>query len=144
MKPIKTFKIGSRAFFEGMQGYEPKDTDELCIMDEFVLKGNSLHANGLHGKDVFFYRNMSKEAFINETLESSLAMKAGKFLVPEFAKHLGLTMDDLRTLEPKIRQMDKKHSYEKVIFDSYLENGDFYLTDEQRKRAFEIYLDERK
>ena len=53
-------------------------------------------------------------------------------------------MDDLRTLEPKIRQMDNKHSYEKVIFDSYLENGDFYLTDEQRKRAFEIYLDERK
>lgn len=61
MKPIKTFKIGSSVFFEGLPEYNSKDTDELCIMDEFPLTGNALHANGLHGKDVFFYRNMNSE-----------------------------------------------------------------------------------
>lgn len=139
MTPIKTFKIGSQVFFEGMPDYTPKDIDELCIMDSFPFKGNVLHANGLHGKDVFFYRNLDKEGFITDTIYSDTSMKIGKMLVPEFAEWIGLTIDDLKKLSDIIDKIDDKHSYEKVIYNAYLTNGSFILTNEQREEAYKEY-----
>lgn len=139
MKPIKTFIIGSRAFFEGMHGFSSKDTDELNIMDKFPFKSNSIHANKLHGKDVFFFRNMTKKEFIDDLRNSKLPMCAGKFLVPEFAEYIGMTIDDLKGIEDIIMSMDEKHSYEICIYNSYIENNSFTLTDEQREAAYKKY-----
>ena len=144
MKPIKTFKIGSNAFFEGLDGFSPKDIDEVCIMDSFPLKGNSIHANGLHGKDVFFFRNMDKKGFIDDLRKSGLKMCIGKFLIPEFADYIGLTIEDLKGLKDVIEGIDEKHSYEKIIYDSYIENNGFYLTDNQRQKAYADYIEKRK
>lgn len=139
MKPIKTFIIGSRAFFTGMEGYVPKDLDELNIMDKFPFKGNVLNMK-MNGKDVFFFRNMDKEGFIKDTLECGVPMRIGKFLVPEFAAYLGVTIDDLKRLSDIIEKIDEKHLYEKVIYDAYLKNGVFKLTEEQRASAYKEYL----
>lgn len=140
MKPIKQFKIGSRAFFEDLPGYTSKDYDELCILDEFLFKGNGVHANGLQGKDVFFFRNMNKEEFIADSRTAELPMVVGKFLVPEFAEWLGFTIEDLKGIADIFEKMDEKHSYEKIIFDSYIENNGFYLTETQRLAAYNEYL----
>ena len=139
MKPIKTFIIGSRAFFTGMEGYVPKDYDELNIMDRFPFKGNVLNMK-MNGKDVFFFRDLDKEGFIKDTLECGVPMRVGKFLVPEFAEYLDMTMDDLERLSPVIENIDEKHLYEKVIYDAYLKNGEFKLTEEQRVAAYKEYL----
>ena len=139
MKPIKQFKIGSHAFFDGLPDYASKDYDELCILDEFHFKGNSVHANGLHGKDVFFFRNMNKEEFIADTRASVLPMVVGKFLVPEFVEWLGFTIEDLKGLSDIFDKLDKPHSYEKIIFNAYVENNGFYLTEEQRLAAYNEY-----
>jgi len=144
MKPIKTFRIGSEAFFSGMPDFTPKDIDELCIIDEFTLKGNSIHARGLHGKDVFFFRNMSKEEYIADLRSSSLTMCIGKFLIPEFAEYIGFTIEDLKGLKDIINRIDEKHEYEKIIYDAYIENDAFTLTEEQRQKAFENYKEKRK
>ena len=143
MKVIKTFSIGSSVFFNRIEGFSPKDIDELCIMDRFPLQGNVLHTF-LHGKDVFFYRDMDKEEFIKDALESEVPMRVGKFLVPDFAKYLGLTIDDLPRLKPLIDSIDEKHDYEKIIYNAYIANGDFYLTNEQRQLAYNNYLQRRK
>lgn len=139
MKPIRTFVIGSRAFFTGMDGYSPKDLDELNIMDRFPFKGNVFNAK-INGKDVFFFRNMDKEGFIKDTLECGVPMRIGKFLVPEFAEYLGVTIDDLKRLSGIIEKIDERHLYEKVIYDAYLKNGEFKLTEEQRVAAYKEYL----
>lgn len=139
MKPIKTFIIGSRAFFTGMEGYIPKDNDELNIMDRFPFKGNVLNMK-MNGKDVFFFRNMNKEGFIKDTLECSVPMRVGKFLVPEFAEYLGMTIADLKQLSPVIENIDEKHHYEKVIYYAYLENHAFYLNEKQKAEAYKEYL----
>lgn len=66
-------------------------------------------------------------------------MEIGKFLVPEVVEYLGFTLDDLKRLQPIVEQLDSKHGYEKIIFDSYLENNGFYLTQEQRDNAYIEY-----
>lgn len=139
MKPIKSFKMGSRVFFEDMPGFTPKDYDELCILDVYDFPGNSFRLN-IQGKDVFFFKNLSKKEFIETTLNSSLPMVAGKFLVPDFAEDLGLTISDLKELASVFDAMDEKHSYEKIIYNSYIENNGFFLTPEQKNLAYMSYL----
>lgn len=139
MKPIVAFKMGSGYFFSCFDDYKVKDIDELCIMDTFPdIKTNVLNMK-MNGKDVFFYRNMDKYGFISDVRDTKVPMKAGKFLIPEFNEFIGLTIDDLALLKDVFSKMDDKHSYEKIIFNSYLENGGFYLTDKQKERAYEEY-----
>ena len=143
MKPIKTFRIGSCAFFDGMDGFEPKDVDELCIMDTFSFKGNSIQCRGLHGKDVFFFRNMSKDEFKKDVKASKLPMTVGKFLVPEFVDYLGFTIEDLKEFDEKFNELDEKHTYERVLYKSYIKNNGFFLTSSQREEAFKKYKESR-
>lgn len=138
MKLIKTFKIGSSYFFGCFDDYIVKDLDEINIMDEFLVKPNSLVLRK-GDRDVFFYRNMDKDGFIEDTLSSNVPMRAGKFLVREFADYIGFTIDDLKKLKRVFENMDDKHTYEKVIYDAYMENNGFYLTEGQLGSAYAEY-----
>jgi len=138
MKAIKTFKIGSSYFFDEFGDYVLKDSDELNIMDEFIVEGNVLNTKK-GGRDIFFYRQLDKDTFIEDTLGCGVPMRAGKFLIPEFAEYLGMTVNDLKKLKPAFDRMDEKHTYEKIIYDAYLENGGFFLTDKQLNEAYEEY-----
>ena len=139
MKPILTFKIGSSYFFDKFEDYKVKDCDELCIMDHFSFPGTNVLNMKKDEKDVFFYRDMDKEGFIRDTIESNVPMRVGKFLNPEFSEHLGMKTEDLKRLEPVFRRLDDKHSYEMVIFEAYVSNGNFRLTDEQLADAYAEY-----
>ena len=70
-------------------------------------------------------------------------MSVGKWLVPEFCEEVGFGVDDLPKLQPLIDCLDERHMYEKIIYEAYLENKSFTLTDEQRKKAYELYLSAR-
>jgi hypothetical protein len=72
-------------------------------------------------------------------LKSELALVVGKFLVPEFCEEIGFTVEQLPLLKPLIDRLDSKHLYEQVIYNAYLENGDFTLTQEQRDNAYKSY-----
>lgn len=84
-------------------------------------------------------RKMTPEEFIEYELKSDLPMELGKFLVPEVCGYLGFTIRHLEKLRPLVERLDARHSYEKIIFDSYIENGDFTLTNAQRASAFFEY-----
>lgn len=144
MKPIVQFKMGSSYFFERYDDYIKKDADEICIVDK-MLKGTDSNVLNMKIKstDVFFYRNMSKEEFIHDALSSNVPMRVGKFLIPEFNEFIGFKIDDLYMLSHLFHELDKKHEYERFIFESYIMNGDFTLTDEQCMEAYEAYKSER-
>ena len=135
----KKFTVGSRAFFSGMPNFKPKDLDYLSFID----KGNGFK-NSMQRTDGncchFLFVRKPKNEMINDALSGGPAMAIGKFLVPEIAKELQLTIQDLVKLQPLVLRLEEKHAYEKVIYDAYLANGSFTLTDEQRTSAFASYL----
>lgn len=138
MKAIKTFLIGSSYFFSSFPDYHRKDLDELHIMDAFPEGVNVLHL--FKGeRDILLTRNMTKEEFIADALCSGVPMRAGKFLVREFAMSIGMTIGDLMLLKPCFDAMDDLHKYEKVIYNAYLENRGWWLTDKQLDDAYEVY-----
>ena len=139
MKPIKIFSIGSSVFFSEITGFVPRDTDELCIMDDFTRDGTNVIHTHLHGKDVFFYRDMDKNGFIKDALESKNPMRVGKFLVPAFVEYIGLKVNELDQLAPLFDKLDERHKYEKNIMEAYMENGNFILTESQRMKVYEQY-----
>lgn len=130
--------IGSQYFFSCYKDFESKDIDELEIIETENFK-YSRQLTG-RGKCLFQLRKQNnKEEYIKYALSSKVPMVVGKFLVPEFCKEIGFTIEELPRMQPLIDALDDKHKYEKIIYDSYIENGSFSLSDQQREKAYESY-----
>ena len=129
------FRVGSSYFFG-----EGHDIDEVEFTEHPKLFKNVMQ---FRKKDktrcLFIWRKMDPDEFVEYTLNSRLPMEVGKFLVPEVADYLGITMEHLKQLRPVVDRLDKKHEYERVIYEAYMKNGGMFLTPEQRDLAYLVY-----
>lgn len=132
---IKSFNIGSQVFFSNFKDYTSKDMDILHIID-YPIFGETIQVMRKDNKDEFLIYNFGKYKLIELTKDP---IQVGKFLVPEFAEYIGLHIQDLQKLKPILNKIDDKHKYEKIIYESYIENNDFVLTEEQLDKAYKIY-----
>lgn len=128
------------AFFSQYTDFVPKDEDVLIIDDDpkeyRVMRQTRLKK----GKCVFEWRSMGADEWVAYQLSHmETPMEFGKFLVPEVAEHIGITIEHLRRLEPVAETLDERHSYERIIYESYISNGSFALTQAQRDAAYEEY-----
>jgi hypothetical protein len=131
--------IGSTYFFKNINGFKSKDIDVLELIDNPVGFKTSYQLTGM-GKCVFKWRRMSSNEFIEETLKRNCPMEIGKFLVKDFVDDIGFTIEDLKKLKPLRDNLDKKHLYEAIIYDSYIENNKFELSNEQLMKAYREYI----
>lgn len=130
--------IGSTYFFKDIEGFKSKDLDTLEIIENPKEFKYSYQLTG-RGRCIFKWKKMTPKEFIQVSLSRNCPMELGKFLVPEFCKEIGFTINDLKQLQILRDTLDNKHKYEAIIFDAYIENNDFYLTDEQLSCAYEEY-----
>ena len=134
--------MGSTYFFKSYNDFKSHDIDKIDIIDtdkfseKQVIRGQ--------GKDYIILKNKPKQQLIADALKSELALVVGKFLIPEFNNRIGFTIEDLPQLQPLIDRLDEKHLYEKIIYEAYLANGNFVLTQEQRDAAYESYKETRR
>lgn len=141
MEERKEFIVGSTAFFLGQENFIPGDIDVFALVDNPKDFKNSrqIRLLGKPHRCIFEYRRMSKLEFILFNMKSNCGMVIGKFLVPDVANELKMTIDDLKMLEPLLDKLDEKHSYERLIYDYYIENNDFTLTKSQLDNVYEEY-----
>ena len=129
--------IGSNYFFQRFKDFKSKDKDYLYFVD----KGSnySFQKQVTSGRQCEFYVvRRPKEEIIQFNLKL-VPMALGKFLIPEFNQEIGFTVEDLQKLKPLADNLDKEHQYEKVIFDYYIQNNEFSLTDDQLQEAYDVY-----
>ena len=131
----KRYLVGSQYFFKGFSDFVPKDLDELILEENPKDYKIKMQITG-KGKCLFKWRKLKPQQFIEYT---KLPMELGKFLVKEVCQEIGFTIEHLKQLKPIVDKLDEKHLYEKVIWESYIENNDFYLTNEQLSKAYECY-----
>ena len=135
---MKRYVVGSTLWFSEYEDYVVHDRDVLYVCDvshQVIFKKKGLDMILLPEKTAKEYVAEIVSAGINR----STTLYCGKFLCPEFAKDFGVTMEDLDTIKPYIYATDERHQYQRVVLDSYLANGDFVLTDEQRDAAYAVY-----
>lgn len=130
--------VGSTYFFNGIEGFVSKDVDNVELVDNPNDFKNYWQMNS-KGKCLFRWRRMSADEFVKITLQYGLPMSIGKFLVPEFNKEINFTIEHLKQLQPLVDKLDDRHLYEKIIYDAYIENNDFNLSEEQLKNAYNTY-----
>ena len=134
------FKVGSQAFFSMYPDFAPSDIDEVEFEEKPRLFRDFMQFRKKDGtRCLFIWRKMDPDEFVEYTLNSRLPMEVGKFLVAEVADYLGITMEHLKQLRPVVDRLDKKHEYERVIYEAYMENGGMFLTPEQRDLAYLVY-----
>ena len=144
MLPYKKFRIGSSVFFDSYPDYVLKDTDWVCLTENYLWGDKSMRVK-IGADDIMLYRkDFSKEDFIKDALNDDLSLKVGKFLVPEFIDYFGVTINDLKLLKPLIDGLDEKHVYEKIIYDAYIAQGTLELKSETIDLAYEEYKKFRK
>lgn len=131
--------VGSNVFFKDIKGFNSKDTDILELVDN-PTDFKYLRQFRFKDKCVFQWRNMPVDEFIDAELLMNVPMSVCKFLCPEFIKLKGLTIEHLKRLQPLVDKMDEKHMYLKTIYDSYIANNDFTLTEQQLNDAYKMYL----
>lgn len=137
----KTFITGSTAFFDKIEGFVSKDID-IIYLDKLSRIGMcKLISYPTHCS--FQYADLPKEKIIKYVLKHNIVGASVGFLVPDYAKHLNLTIDDIKTVYPLLEQLDEKHYYAKIIADAYVENNDFTLTEDQLLAAYNSYLTSR-
>lgn len=139
MKILNKIRCGSSVFFDKFNDYKIKDLDWLVFVDH--VPGNWKTVRVKIGEDdlIMFKHDMSKQEHIDTILETKVPMKIGKFLIPEFNKIIGFSVEDLKKLDNIVNNLDDSHKYQKIIYDSYIENNDFYLTEEQLNKAYIEY-----
>lgn len=135
---MNNFLIGSQYFFKDIDGFNSKDIDYLELIDNPTTFKYYWQFSG-KGKCYFKWKRMSAKEFIDVTLEIQIPMAIGKFLIPEFNSEIGFTIDHLKQLQPLVDKLDERHLYEKSIYESYIENNSFILSDKQKLDAYEIY-----
>ena len=146
IKILYKFIVGSTAFFNTFDDFISKDSDEIWIIEKSkMFEKNKLKSFFIRSskRDVILYKDLSKDEFIKCDLNYNDSIKLGKYLTKSFINHIGLTIEDLKSLKPLYDKIDEKHEYQKIIYDSYLENNDFILTNEQLENAYEVYKNAR-
>ena len=140
----KRIVIGSRAFFEGMPDFQSKDKDILVLTDK---PNGFTHYRQLSmsGRCTIEWARKPKDEFLAYAMrEKADGLEFGKFLVPEFAEELGLMIADLAMLYSHFRErINDKHKYQYSIYNAYIANNAFVLSDEQRAIAYDAYKAER-
>ena len=138
MKLENKFLVGSKYFFKNYPDFKSKDEDWLIIEYSSKDYKTKMHING-KGLCIFKWKLLPPSKYVELLLEGDLPMEIGKFLVPEVCEFIHFRIQHLKKLYPVIKKLDEKHSYQRIIFDSYIENNKFELTEEQRLKAYEEY-----
>lgn len=134
--------MGSTYFFSQYPDFESKDIDEIEIVETTKFNYMS-HLIGNNKCSFLIKKQPTTQKYIDDALKCHLGMTVGKFLIPEFASAIELNIEDLPQLQPLIDRLDEKHQYEKIIYNSYIANNDFILTDVQRDIAYKLYKESR-
>ena len=136
----KQITTGSRAFFSGMEGFQPKDKDIVVLIDKSQANGFEWMRQTSNGSvDLFEIVNRPKAELIAHAVEKAKPMAIARFLTPAFAEAIGLQVEDLKELKPMRQALDAKHAYLGIIFDAYVETDSFALSGEQRQSAYDAY-----
>ena len=85
--------MGSNYFFSEYKDFKSTDIDKIDIIETNEFKEKRVIRG--QGKDYFYLKKKPKDELIQDALKSELAMVVGKFLVPEFNKKIGFTIEDL-------------------------------------------------
>lgn len=135
------FLVGSRAFFAGIGGFKSGNRNQLELLDNPNFK------QGVEKNDrvtrVFKYTKEPAQTMIDRCLASGNPLQVGKFLVPDVAHAIGLQVQDIERLAPLIERLPDKHEWQEVVYNAYLANGTFTLTEEQRQEAYAAYKEAR-
>ncbi len=139
---MSKYLMGSTYFFASYPDFQSKDIDELELIETTDFK-YLRHLSG-QGRCLFQLRQKDTvEEYIQDVLRSNVGMAICKFLIPEFCREIGFTITDLPKLYPLTLKLGPRHQYLKIIFDAYLENNDFILTEAQRLSAYKNYKESR-
>jgi len=149
-KAFKKYLCGSNYFFGKFKDYVWHDYDIIIVRENApkIVDYQRL-IDEKKNIDYFIWKKNTPEWHVNHLLnEVRFQLDIGHLLIPEVNKELGITIEHLKQLKDianeLVGQFDGLYDYYKIIYDAYITNNDFILTDEQRLAAYNEYKKARR
>lgn len=139
------FVTGSNYFFKNMESFEPHDLDYIVLEeyspypDKILFCGLSRTPDKKYTIDYFHWVRTTPEKYIEFVNNYKRADSICAFLIPEFVKEIGFTIEDLKKMKPTRERLNKWREYLGMIYDFYIINNDFVLNEEQRQEVYSEY-----
>ena len=139
--------VGSRYFFSGRPCFQPHDWDFTKVFRPGEIDIN--YCSHEHVDNVCINKIVARNPaeLLNHMFECNIRAEAvGSFLNPEVAREIGFDFNKQHNLlVPFINRLRyTRWRYVSIVFDSFVENGDIYLTLDQLQKAYESYLETRQ
>lgn len=140
---MKYYLAGSNFFFSVYPDFKPKDIDLILVVDKdsTLLNGKSCGRYFMGGNlEAFIWSKSNTIADCIKNIKIDPKFTAA-LLIPQFCNDMGFTIDALKKLKTYYDYYDEdhKHYYIKMIYDAYIKNNGFFLTDDQRKEVYKNY-----
>lgn len=135
--------VGSRSFFTSIPGFNPSDYDFVKVVPKNTRFGYIKHCHvcGICINEVVKRNFKEYLAYLSAHSEMMTPMCICSLFHPNIAKEMDFNfIRDHSYLDSFIERLSNKHQYYRVIYDAYLENGGCFLTDKQREKAYQVYL----
>lgn len=133
------YQTGSKYFFGAIPGYVGHDNDFAEFVDDASARVYRLKEADC---EVFVMKRLPLEDIISFDLIGGMSCIC-KYLVPEIAAEMGFTVDMLPQVLPMRQRLRPRYAYLGVIYDAYVANGSFTLTEAQRAEAYRVYKEAR-
>lgn len=124
--------IGSTYFFNKYPDFKSKDIDYLFYNERPDIKKDNKTC-------VFSVLYIDKIDIMNDVLCPRAYIQISRFLNADFVKDIGFTIEDLKLFYELSRKFKGTHEYLKLVYDFYIQNDSFTLTEEQRLAVYENY-----
>jgi len=139
----KQFLAGSNYFFKQYTDYQKHDIDYIVLNDDMPLDYWHFY-DDIQQIDWFYWKINTPKWHIEYLLKpNSFALDVAHLLIPEVAHDLGITIKDLDRLQPIIEQIvpqvGPEYHYYELIYQFYLQNNGFWLTQEQLDTVYNDY-----
>lgn len=139
---MKDILVGSRSFFGSMPYFNSKDTDYVRFEK---LPDGEIYQRLVGWKtDYFIFGTTDKEVLLDFIESTGDYLHVAPFLSPAVCKIIGFRPEELPRIEKYVKLVPPKYRYYEKIYNAYVENDDFYLTEEQRAAAYKVYREARK
>jgi len=147
---MKKFLCGSNYFFGRYKDYNLHDYDYIIIKEDDESGDDYKDIHDIKRNiDYFIWKKKTPDWHVNRLLnEVRFPPDIGHLLIPGVNKLLGITIDHLKKLAPILDELWDDYyglyNYDKIIYEAYIKNNAFILTNDQRLHAYKVYKEARK
>lgn len=133
--------VGSSYFFNSLDEHHDLHVDKIALVDN-TTNGWWKYIDVYGGATHYEWQKHTIGEWVDKLTSTNDNIRVSTFLVPDFINQIkdNLTIEEyFNKIKPLFNNLEDKYSWVVYVYNAYLNNKAFVLTDAQRESAYKMY-----